>query len=612
MTQAPTTTKGYVLNAAPDLPDIRDQIFQPSLQIIPEQIVPNINDLMILDQGQEGACTGFGLAAAVNLQRRFQLGDNAPGVSARMLYEMAKRNDEWTGEDYEGSSIRGALRGFYNNGVCSDVLWRYSSSKAGKLTIERARDARNVALGAYYRVRPDIAEIHAAINEAGVVYASARVHDGWFSARGGVITPKPLNPSGGHAFAIIGYTDAGFIIQNSWSTSWGRGGTALWMYEDWAESVSDAWVMRLGAPTPKAFDLRSRGGFGLSAAKSEKSTVPRRMDIAGHFAHLDDGKFNEVGRYHSDISDVRTTFDYLEENSDKFPKLLLFAHGGLNSPKSSATRIAAMKKTFKDNGIYPFHFMYDTGLVEELKDVIFGKSEGAADRAGFISGFTDRVIERLSKRVGSLVWDEMKSGAEKAFSKNGSGTAILKEIAKRFGRSQIEVHIVAHSLGSVFMGHLLARAAQMPEWKLPIKTLTLFAPACRTEFFTDKYRTRLTGSVNAGARIQSLQMQCLTDERELDDNVGAVYRKSLLYLVSNAFERPLGAPILGMEKFHAQENLDLTDVDMVYAGRSKKTVSDSDSHGGFDNDPASMNTVLKRVLNKSRPPHLFTEENLKF
>ncbi|KKK49469.1 hypothetical protein LCGC14_3134740, partial [marine sediment metagenome] len=50
------------------------------------------------------------------------------------------------------------------------------------------------------------------------------------------------------------------------------------------------------------------------------------------------------------------------------------ANVGLNWPAASATRIRAMKDVFKANGIYPFHFMYDTGLVEELMDVIRRKS----------------------------------------------------------------------------------------------------------------------------------------------------------------------------------------------------------------------------------------------
>ena len=36
-----------------------------------------------------------------------------------------------------------------------------------------------------------------------------------------------------------------------------------------------------------------------------------------------------------------------------------------------------MKEVFKDNGVYPYHFMYDTGLCEELKDVVLGKSKKA-------------------------------------------------------------------------------------------------------------------------------------------------------------------------------------------------------------------------------------------
>ncbi|NIQ95046.1 MAG: hypothetical protein GWN87_13190, partial [Desulfuromonadales bacterium] len=55
-------------------------------------------------------------------------------------------------------------------------------------------------------------------------------------------------------------------------------------------------------------------------------------------------------------------------------------HGGLNNVKGSARRIAAMKDTFKSNRIYPYHFMYDTGLLEEIKDVIFGSSKQVEGR----------------------------------------------------------------------------------------------------------------------------------------------------------------------------------------------------------------------------------------
>ena len=100
--------------------------------------------------------------------------------------------------------------------------------------------------------------------------------------------------------------------------------------------------------------------------------------------------FHNRGRYWSNADDVLETARFVAQNKEnKYQHLLLYAHGGLNSPKDSARRIAAMKETFKDNGIYPYHFMYDTGILEELKDVISRRGKSADERAGgFATGAT--------------------------------------------------------------------------------------------------------------------------------------------------------------------------------------------------------------------------------
>ena len=46
-------------------------------------------------------------------------------VSPRMLYDMARRYDEWPGEKYSGSSARGAMKGWHKHGVCSRAHWTY-------------------------------------------------------------------------------------------------------------------------------------------------------------------------------------------------------------------------------------------------------------------------------------------------------------------------------------------------------------------------------------------------------------------------------------------------------------------------------------------------------
>lgn len=176
-----------ILNARKDTLDIRDRMYEPALiQLKPE--IDNRSGLKILDQGEEGACTGFGLAAVINLLNLHKR-DLKFKASPRMLYEMAKRHDEWPGEDYDGSSCRGAIRGWKNMGVCSEEEWSYSVEEPGELTIERAKAARSCTVGAYYRLRPEINDYHAAINEVGAIYVSADVHSGWFS-------PKPVKKNG--------------------------------------------------------------------------------------------------------------------------------------------------------------------------------------------------------------------------------------------------------------------------------------------------------------------------------------------------------------------------------------------------------------------------------
>ncbi|HEY9707425.1 MAG TPA: hypothetical protein V6D48_04395, partial [Oculatellaceae cyanobacterium] len=88
-----------ILDARPDTIDFRDKIYEPTLVEVPAKIdlaTYKAVGVPILNQGQEGACTGFGLATVVNylLLRRKLPPDLAP-VSARMIYEMAKRYDEW-------------------------------------------------------------------------------------------------------------------------------------------------------------------------------------------------------------------------------------------------------------------------------------------------------------------------------------------------------------------------------------------------------------------------------------------------------------------------------------------------------------------------------------
>ena len=593
-----TEIDGYLVNANIDIPDIRDRPYEPSLIQLKSKIDPPVN-LPILDQGREGACVGFGLAAVINLLN--QMRKNPVRVSPRMLYEMARRYDEWEGEDYSGSSCRGGIKGWHHMGVCSDRDWPYHASRSGRLTVARAKAARENTVGAYYRLRHRLPDFHAALNETHVIYASARVHEGWQShqIRNGVI-PFKKERIGGHAFAIVGYNEKGFWVQNSWGAGWGEGGLALWTYGDWQQNISDAWVLRLALPTPQVWHLPGPPDMG-EAATSRRKPAPSRCEIAGHFVHIDDGHFHPTGRYWSDLADVKETAGLLRENEKGYKHLLFYAHGGLNPPVASARRIWAMKEVFKANGVYPYHFMYDTGLLEEVKDVIFGKRDRSTERVGDASDWSDWLIERLGRGAGRAIWRQMKGGASSAFKSGRAGTktieAFAQAVAAQPSDKRCQIHVVAHSNGSILAAALLSRLAKLKLIKR-VASVSLLAPAATVDLYHDIYDPILHARPSRFG-VDQMTIFNLKDRLERNDKVGP-YCKSLLYLVSRSFEEDRDTPILGMERYSSELSLpDRLKIFYSEGAGDDPAETKSETHGGFDNDIPTMNLVLKNVLGRA-------------
>jgi hypothetical protein len=612
--QSPARLGARRLTARADAPDFRDFVYQPALIALQPEI-PVPASLNIRDQGNSRACTGFALAAVIDCLLTHNLGTRDAAVSARMLYEMALRYDEWAGEEDAGSSCRGAIKGWYNMGVCREALYPFDRKHDPGWTIDAAKDARSCTVGAYYRLGSRISDYHAAINEVGAILCSASVHSGWKRTdRDTGRISLEHGALGGHAFAIVGYDSDGFWIQNSWGSAWGKAGTALWTYEDWTRNVRDAWVFQLALPTPQIWHLPAR--TNTTSGKSGKAANPARTEIAGHFVHIDDGRFHDKGRYWSTLDDVKLTATHLA-NSDKYDHLLLYAHGGLNTPEDSGRRIAAMKETFKANRIYPYHLMYDTGLLEELKDVIIGRREQADDRAAGLTDWIDRLIEKLSRVPGRALWREMKAGAQLPFQNGNAGTQTLQAFADAFEASgkPKKIHIVGHSTGMILLVHLLQRWSVIAPGHA-IRTASLMAPAGLVQLFTDQMQSFLKAPY-PDFRISEMTIYNLTDELEQEDQVTPAYNKSLLYLVSRAFEEQTPAEILGMEKYCekvGRRKLPRLTVRYSKGDEPGARVTASASHGGFDNDPLTMNHILRRVLRSvdQAPVTIFSQESLAY
>jgi hypothetical protein len=617
---SPTLSAGVdrKLTVLPDAPDLRDRVYEPALIRLEIEKPPPHHLIEVLDQGQEGACTGFGLAAIINLLNRTRYGHGYPGsqptpnVSPRMLYEMAKLNDDFP-DDSEGSTLRAALKGFFHNGVCPDSLAPYlPGNNNWVLDREAAIAARANGLGAYFRLRPEIIDYHVALNEVGAIYCGARTHSGWNQPEaqpsgGGTWSAirKSSKLSGGHAFAIIGYNADGFWIQNSWGHDWGHGGIAHWSYEDWADNVMDAWVLQLAVPTPDSFHLTIRPFATAPTINSAAGPgTTRRTDIIGHFANIDDGRLQEKGSYATPRVSLVKTAEYLVEDAKsdrKYPRIVIYVHGGLNTRDDEAKRVAGMKDTFKENGIYPFHLMWGTGAIDELTDSLARCARKLEERVGGFTDLTDWALEKSTSWLGRAIWNEIKNDASTAFSSGGGGITALPAVidpALRLSKDlRPEIHIVAHSAGAVLVGHLLK--ANASKWVPFIKSVNLMAPACTHEFFKTHYAEHL-----GRAASPKLVIYRLSDLQEQADDVGP-YGKSLLYLVSNAYEEKSKIPLLGMDAF----NMALPKNTEVRISGAPKARSDSTSHGGFDNDANTMNDILRTILG-AKPKVPFRQEHM--
>jgi hypothetical protein len=193
----------------------------------------------------------------------------------------------------------------------------------------------------------------------------------------------------------------------------------------------------------------------------------------------------------------------------------------------------------------------------------------------------------------------------------------LKALASGWGDA-FELHLVGHSAGSIALGLLLANFAGK-DLDRHVRSVHLYAPACTVEFANRYYAA-------SPAIMDNLYLDILSDTREQDDNVVSIYRKSLLYLVSNALEADKRMPILGLANVfdcdyrgwdgspntaealanwrHAadvhrlERRLTCHDNGWFFARRGAVNVADKlerAAHGGFDNNVDVFGKTLERI-----------------
>ncbi|GAB3361197.1 N-acetylmuramidase domain-containing protein [Lysobacter tyrosinilyticus] len=622
-------------NVRPDAVDLRDWEYRPNIAIAPEATLVPHDPKPTKQQGQSNACTGFALATVIEylLERGRR---PVEAMSGFMLYSMARRYDEWAedGDDTDsGSSLRGALKGWARHGVSAERLWRTSHMpKANGHEDDWWLDAVKRPLGAYYRIDPkNIRDLHVALTEVGAVYASAYTHTGWDTLLHGQRAPAPTGvdelpaiPTGtgardqGHAFAIVGYTRDGFIVQNSWGAAWGRGGFAVLPYEDWLANAMDCWVVQLGVVTAEHERVAHAPSLRTDAAGNvvvSSNPVLAYHEIAPFVIDMEnEGQLSQRGRFRTRPDDLRVLVEYhlmqaVERwgpGHDDHIDIAIYAHGGLTSEDAAAETARAWIPHLYSNRIFPIFLMWETGAFQTLGNIFEDAVRGETERTGGerwtrfkeeLREWWNERLEGLARLPGRLLWNEMKENARDISGARDAGVvqllALLRKPSARAKLPPIQLHLIGHSAGSIVQTHLAATALKQG---FDVASISLMAAAVRVDEFD-----RQLGSAIAERGIPVL-LANLTDAAERADDTCKPYGHSLLYLVSRSFEGHKETPILGMEK-HLVPALPThawgAQVQQLrspgFNWRPGDVTTRASTHGALDNDEAVRRAVASFI-----------------
>jgi hypothetical protein len=347
-------------------------------------------------------------------------------------------------------------------------------------------------------------------------------------------------------------------------------------------------------------------------APDVRNFAPENLEALRPFVvNLTLGAFSNEGIMRSTRADVDDIFEvhlptFIERarrNGATGPvPLVVWAHGGVVSERAGLSIASDQVPWWLDNGVYPLHFVWETGFVDTLKQLLGWRGRPAAVTQAEV----ERASELRSGPDGWGLWSTVKQNAASASGPDGGARYVAERLAQFCADHDgvVSLHGAGHSAGAVFHAHFIptARAVGGPAFA----TVQLLAPALRV----DGFRTQLLPMV--GRDIDEVTLYTMNIQAENDDNCFQIYRKSMLYLVSQMFEPEDDAPIVGLEE-SIRNDPELMDafgltpgaaqrVEVVWSPTDPDAPLDSrtraTSHGDFDNDPDTMNSVLRRILGR--------------
>ena len=204
-----------------------------------------------------------------------------------MLYHLARFYDEWPGEDYDGSSCRGALKALAQARRVPEDLWPYRDA-AGHVRFMKPHDAvgRGRAAAAARRLLPRQSRLgrrHAGgdsrdrrdlrlrrrARRLGHRCAQQDDHRACVAAGGRSRCARRTRSAATRSRSSASTASAS-SSRTPGACAWGNCGFGVLPYEEWVKYGTDAWIAALGVPLGRGQD------FAACRSRCREKTVIAR------------------------------------------------------------------------------------------------------------------------------------------------------------------------------------------------------------------------------------------------------------------------------------------------------------------------------------------------
>ena len=239
--------KQFVDGCVPSPLDVRDYTRdRVCLSTCPIPKTYRISGMRVLNQGTVGSCVAHACATAMGYGE-LKSSPVAHDYSRGFIYGNRRETDH----QGEGMYVRQALKQLNHCGDCEYRDFPYNEAYP-KVKTRIEEDKENLLKKAepykvvnYFRCYTD-EDVKLALLNQGAVVISIPVYDS-FAAD----CPVPDSEDkyrGGHAMCVVGWDETGWIIQNSWSASWGDKGCLHLPYE---YPINEFWGITVNPTIPE-------------------------------------------------------------------------------------------------------------------------------------------------------------------------------------------------------------------------------------------------------------------------------------------------------------------------------------------------------------------------